>query len=90
MSKIPKDAEELGTVYSNFDHRLDDDLAKKLEEKSGKAFARHAAWNFCGYVWHADGQWHNETWTYGHPAHVFVGESVQNVVEQACDQHGRD
>lgn len=89
-SMIPEGAEELETVYSNCDHQLEADIAKQLEERSGQTFSQHAGWNFCGYIWHKDGKWHNETWCYGSPRHVFTGDKIEDVIEQACDQHGRD
>lgn len=87
-SKMPDGLEELDTVYSNFDHRLEEDIAKQLEEKSGKAFAQHAAYNFCGYIWHADGKWHDEVWVHGAPVHVYEGDTIKAVIEAAVDQHG--
>ena len=59
-SKRPKGG-ELDTVYSNFDHLLDEEIAKQLESNSGKVYAQHAAWDFCGYIWHDDGKWYDET-----------------------------
>src|SRR3989338_356670 len=59
---------ELGTVMSNCDRRIYQDIAKKLQ--TGKYFSQYAAWNFCGYVWYSRSRrkWHCEVWRYN--AHV--------------------
>ena len=89
-SAIPADAEELSAVYSNFDHRIEEEVVRQLMEKPGKSVAQHAGWNFSGHVWYDNGQWFNETWCYRSPRHLFIGATVNDVIEQALDQHGRD
>lgn len=50
MKNIPDDYEEIREHYSNFDHVMDEGMEEKL--KSGKYYAQHAAYYYCGYIWY--------------------------------------
>ena len=89
-SFVPEGAEDLGAVYTNFNHRLDEKVASELERRSGETFAQHAAWNFSGRVWHDKDGWHNEVWRYGSPQLGIDGSSVLDVINEANEQFGFD
>ena len=79
--------EEIGAVYSNFDHQLDHELAHRLAE--GGCHAQHAAWDFCGYVWRLeDGRWIEQVWRYNSPVQEIVGDELEEIIELANDEWG--
>ena len=82
---------ETETVYSNFDHRLDVDVARHLENHPGEVSAQHAAWNFCGYVWREpDGRWVDQVWQYHAPVEDITGDAIESVIEQAIERFGAE
>ena len=76
------------SVYSNFDHELDDDVVGELEK--GGCHAAHAAWNFNGSVWFdpEDGQWYEEVWVHGSPVEQFHGATIMDVIQRANIDYG--
>ncbi len=60
--KRPSNLEECTFSMSNFDHSIDGELEGAL--RTSRVYAQHAAWDFCGYVWFADGQFHEDVWQY--------------------------
>lgn len=79
---------ELDEVYSNFDHKLDGEVAELL--KAGDSFSRHAAWDFNGSVWFdlASDKWLEEVWVYGSIVETLAGDTVEDVIQQACGKYG--
>ena len=76
-------------VYSNFDHKLEADVAAELERRPGEIYAQHAAWNFCGYVWRLpDGRWVDQVWHYGSPVQDIIGGTIREVIRATNDGYG--
>lgn len=76
------------SIYSNFDHVIDSAVVEDL--KAGDKFAQHAAWDFCGYVYHDKDGWHEEVWRWGALAKVLHGDSAESVIAQANEEFGSD
>jgi hypothetical protein len=76
------------TVYSNLDHILEDDVVKELELSPDECFARHAAWDFNGYIWTDGKQWFEEVWVYGVLIETLTGDKPMDVIEAANRNHG--
>jgi len=82
-------AEAEASVYSNYDHRLDADVAQHLENHPGEVFAQHAAWNFCGYVWRQpDGRWVDQVWQWNAPVEDIFGDTIEDVIRTANEGYG--
>ena len=77
-------------VYSNFDHELDCQVASALRRYPGKAFARHAGWNFNASVWHDGNVFVSEVWVYGSVDGYITGESIMQVCRDVCDGWGHE
>lgn len=90
LAKPPPDETD-ESVYSNFDHRLEADVAAELERRPGEVCAQHAAWNFCGYIWRMpDGRWIDQVWHHGSPVRDIIGDTLREVIEDASDSYGHD
>ena len=74
-------------IYSNFDHCLDPAIVKEVEKG---AYAQHAAYNFCGYVWKDDKGWHEAQMVYGSVRRVLHAETVEEVIREANECGGTD
>lgn len=77
---------ELG--MTNFDHSIDDGFEDAL--RAGGVFGRHAAWNFNGKVWFADGRFHEEVWQYHSPVGVRSADTLRELMETVNDEFGAD
>ena len=82
-------ANYLGEVYSNFDHKLEDDVVEKLKGTEN-SFAQHSAWGFCGYVYFQGDKWHEDVWRNNIFRQTIDGDSAIEVIEQAIDKYGSE
>lgn len=82
LRKLPEE------VYSNFDHTFTPGVLEQLEKGGCRAY--HAAWNFIGWVYKDGGRWKNAIMVYGSHRTTFDGDTAKDVIEQACDQFGRE
>lgn len=65
------------SIYSNYDHILDVDILNLLKSRP-KLLARHAAYNFYGYIWFDKGVFHEQI----HRHHTILAEySNENIVD---------
>ncbi len=80
--------ENLGDVMSNFDHEIDEDIAKKLY--NGKTFATYPAWNFHGTVWYEkkSKKFNCAIMQYHELVNTLKKDSLQEVMETASDLYG--
>ena len=78
---------DIGTVYSNFDHVLDEEIAKRLSEEPD-TYGTHAAYNYCAYVWFDDGRWYECVWRYGAPIELLNAESIKDVIRETVETWG--
>jgi hypothetical protein len=76
------------SVYSNFDHDLDTEVAEKLKEQAGEVYAQHAAWNFCGYIWFENETWHEEVWVHGSAVETRSEEKLEDLIDSVNQSYG--
>jgi hypothetical protein len=81
---------EIALGMSNFDHSIDSGLDAALRASPGVALAEHSAWNFCGYVWFEDGQFHEQVWRYKQPVAEYSAETLTELMEVVNDEHGSE
>lgn len=84
-STIPPDREQCSEEMSNFDHVIDAGFAEKL--RSG-CVGKHHAWNFCGYVWFAEGAFHEEVWRHGAPREVVTAATLEELMDAVNEKYG--
>lgn len=81
---------ELDIGMSNFDHRIDDGLAEALRAEPGKVCAHHSAWDFCGYTYYVDGEFHTQVWVYGTPRETISAATLEDLMKATNDKYGWD
>lgn len=87
QSQKPK-VDSGATIYTNFVHEYDEEIRKDLDKSDGIVF-QHAAWDFCGYVWKADGKYHEEVWVYGSSIEYKTADTLEELIKWANDNYGR-
>jgi hypothetical protein len=80
-------SENIGTIYSNFDHELDKDAEAKL--RAG-AEGHHTAWDHFGVVWFDGEQFVEAVWRYGAEVARVRGPDLLAVIAQVNDEWGCD
>lgn len=92
FKRRPEGLEESGPHASNCSSpgQIDDGTEEAL--RSGKTYAQHAAWDYCGYVWWdaEDKKFHEEIWRYGTHVATLSDDTLQGVVDQACAKYGSE
>lgn len=90
MKTHPTDYDYVGTVMTNFDHSIDEDLAKKLKRR--KWYSQYAAWDFCGYVWwdRKTKDWNCEVWSYHVHRETVSANSLQEIMDKVSEDYGYD
>ena len=86
--KRPSNLEECTFSMSNFDHSIDGELEGAL--RTSRVYAQHAAWDFCGYVWFADGQFHEDVWQYNAYTETFTADSLPELMQAVNAEWGDD
>lgn len=89
MSEIDRKLMHSDEVYSNFDHQLNKPVVEYLMTHPDVC-APHHAYYFMGYVWFEDDKWHEEVWSYKTPVQVFHANTVEEVIELACENWGSE
>lgn len=84
LSVVP-DLPDSGLGMSNFDSEIDEGLEAAL--RNGMK-GTHAAWNFNGQVWFADGLFHEEVWIYRVPRKVLSAPSLRELMEAVNAEFG--
>jgi hypothetical protein len=90
-AQLPADWDDWTSIdlgMSNFDHRIDDGLDAAL--RGGKVYAIHAAWEFNGRVWWADGGFHEQVWRYNQPVAVVRAATLPDLMAEVNDAWGWD
>jgi hypothetical protein len=87
MSERPS-KELTPAVYSNFDHELDFKVATQLIVESGEAYSQHAAWNFCGHIWHDGTQWVEEVWVYKSLVETLRNDDLRALIDEVNFNYG--
>ncbi|WP_327066810.1 hypothetical protein [Kitasatospora sp. NBC_01302] len=86
IKPVPDGLNEIDLGMSNFDHSIDPGFEDRLRNES--VWGRHAAWNFNGRVWFADGEFHEEVWRYGQPVASFSEATLTELMETVSDEYG--
>jgi len=75
-------------VMTNFDHTIDRDVASRLMDD--KYYAQYSARDFCGYVYYARDEkiWRCEIWQHHSYNHLLEAESLELIMDQACEKFG--
>lgn len=79
----------LATLYSNFDHTLNEAVLEIITEQPFRA-GEHTAWEFHGVVWFDGKLWYEEVSRYHSVVATYTGESALDVIEQANDDWGHE
>ena len=87
LKEMFKDMESVGEAMSNFDGKINEGMEEKL--KSGKFYGTYPAWNFHGTVWF-DGVFKCGIMQYHHHTATIEGESLQEIMDEACERYGTD
>lgn len=82
----PEGWREIGLEMSNFDGRIDEGLADAL--RGGQVYGRHAAWNFNGLVWFADGRFHEQVWRFHVPMRTHSADTLEQLMREVSDEWG--
>ncbi len=77
--------EKSGGCYSNCDHQYEEGAEDKL--RAGEVL-QHSAWDFCGTVWFADNQFHEEVWQYHSIIKVVSDDTLQEVIAATNEEFG--
>lgn len=78
---------DVGTVLTNFDHGIDDELARELVAPD--AYGTYAAWDFYGQaVWCEDEQFHVEIWCYHQHVDTISAGSLEALMAEASEAWG--
>ncbi len=83
LRKPPHKAD--GDCYCNLDHTFEKGAEEKLRD--GEVL-QHSALDFCGTVWFADGQFHNEIWVYHSRVKVVSADTLPAVIEAVNEEFG--
>jgi hypothetical protein len=78
------------SVCSNIDHVIDTDVMMELLAFPNVRYAQHAAWNFCGYVWHDGELWHEQVWISGLLAESRSDKNLSDLIDAVNNDYGRD
>jgi hypothetical protein len=76
----------VGLGMSNLGHTIDDGLDEAL--RAGGVFARHAAWEFNGYVWFEGGQFHEQVWRHHVPRETLSAATLPDLMRAVNDRWG--
>lgn len=79
---------ELGeTLYRNFDHELQEDVAEQLRRQPN-AYGCHHAWEFMGCVWFRGGRWYEQVFRYRKPEDLYTDVDLSALIDQVNNIHG--
>jgi hypothetical protein len=78
--------EEIDNVMSNFDHEINYEIAEQL--KTTNTFAGYPAWDFFGYVWYENNQYHCEINRYCVHIDTISADKIEEIMEIASEKYG--
>lgn len=87
VCRMPEGLEYAGEVMSNFDHEVDKEVAKKIQD--GGYYASYPAWNFHGVVWYdkTESMYRCEVWTYRQYQKTVSGTLIE-IMEKVSEEFG--
>lgn len=77
-------------VYSDFDHIIDMDIVKLLQDNPNGIHAQHAAWNFCGYIWFDGENFIEEIWQYRQLIETRANEDINELISSINAEYGSE
>ena len=83
---IPENFQEIDLGMSNFDNSIDKNFKEAIVDK--EYFGRHAAWNFTGFVYHKDGQFHEDIWQYNSYCKTKSAVTLKELMEDVNEEFG--
>jgi hypothetical protein len=84
----PADAEDIGTVMSNFDHAIDGELADKL--KAGNFVGDYTAYDFFGYLWFVDDVYKCAVMRYHRHIETIENADLAEIMRECSERYGSD
>ena len=91
LNHIPTDdMEDIGTVMSNFDREIDEEVAAQLCEKPGLVMAGYPGWDFYARVFYLDTKYHAEVWRYRTPVDTISADTLQEIMHDVSEEYGYD
>jgi hypothetical protein len=73
-------------VMTNVDRSIDQEVADRARAEN--LVVKHSALNFVGWVWHADGRWHDFVQVHGKDAGCYSAETLDELMKIVNDEHG--
>ena len=83
---LPEHFEEIKLGLSNFDHTIDPGLKDEL--RNNPVFGQHSAWEFCGYVYFLNGQFHEDVWRLKLFQETISADSLEELMEKVNERWG--
>jgi hypothetical protein len=77
-----------GKRMTNLDGSIDAGFAEALKDRP--CVGEHTAWDHCGFVWYADGQFHEEVWVYNVAQKVFSAPTLRELMDGVNAEFGTD
>ncbi len=74
------------SVYSNFDHEIDNAVVEDL--RKGDCRAQHAALNFCAWVYFKDGSWHSAIYQWGLVRAHAIDKDINALIRAVNEEYG--
>lgn len=71
---------------SNFDFAADDGVEEEL--RTGKRYCEYTGWDFCGYVWFADGKFKCDVWRYKSPVEIIEADTIEALMHAVSEEYG--
>lgn len=88
LSVVGTWSEHPDTIMTNFDHRIEHEVAKEIKGK--ELYAQYAGWDFCGYVyWDKEKEeWVCEVWCYHNHVDTKRAKTLEEIMAQVCAGYG--
>jgi hypothetical protein len=83
-----KQMHQINLGMSNMDGVIDEGFPEALQAQPGEVCGQHSAMNFCGYVWFADGKFHEEVWMYGSPISTLTADTLPELMNLVNGKYG--
>lgn len=86
MEDMPIEYEDIGVIMSNFDHKIETGVEKRLKKE--KVYGSYTAWNFYGIVWFGEGFFYCKILRYGSFVETITGNDLYSIMETASEKYG--
>jgi hypothetical protein len=85
MTEHP-DWPEIGILMSNFDCKVDTEVADRLRKE--QVIASYTGYNFYAYCWFQDGLFHADVWLYSSHVDTMSAETPEELMKEVSDEFG--